>query len=64
MKGYLKRDEDAHWFFIPETESDEFDQTLERCREADCWDEMEMKFGDYRLRSHPTSILFTMHDTY
>lgn len=57
MRFKFERDDDGHWYLIPENLQDMFFELLEN-GEDDYWAEFNNKFEEYRSE-HPTNYSFT-----
>lgn len=53
--GKLRRDDDCHWYLVPESQLEAFDAAMEKIEgeeyldAADDFDAFELEFGEFRI---------------
>ncbi len=45
--GYLRKDDDGHWYLVPEIAVKEFDQAIRLVEDARTWSARELAISDF-----------------
>lgn len=55
---FLSRDEDSHWYLVPQDMRQKWDELNHYEDEAEA-DEFNRVFGPMRINTHPSRVVFT-----